>query len=229
MRTKTAILSAVALAAGLASSMAQANVYSVNIVGYVNQTFPGGNALVAVANPLSDGTNTLDSLLKAKLPFGATVQFWNGTGFNLVTRVQTFVNPTGWNPASGSTPLPPGVGLFVKAGANPVTNTWVGQVLTGSLTNAVNPGLSFIGNQVPVAADAVTNGLAASLAFNDTVQKWNGAGYDFYKKVQSFVSPTGWKNAANANVAAPFFNVGEGFFINNALGTDWTQSFNPNN
>jgi hypothetical protein len=60
MRTKTLLLSAAAMAAGLVSSVAQSNVYSVNVVGYVNQVLPAGT-LVAVANPLDNGTNTLDS------------------------------------------------------------------------------------------------------------------------------------------------------------------------
>src|SRR5437016_2865233 len=36
MRTKTLLLTAAVVAAGVASSMAQSNVYSLNIVGYVN-------------------------------------------------------------------------------------------------------------------------------------------------------------------------------------------------
>src|ERR1035437_742604 len=49
MRTKV-LLCAAAMAASLASSMAQ-NVYSLNVVGYVNVTLPA-QQFYAVANPL---------------------------------------------------------------------------------------------------------------------------------------------------------------------------------
>src|SRR5207249_3273515 len=41
MRTKTLLAAAAMLAAGFASSMAQSNVYSLNVVGYVNRVIPG--------------------------------------------------------------------------------------------------------------------------------------------------------------------------------------------
>src|ERR1043165_8066346 len=51
MRTKTLVCAAI-LAAGLASSMAQSNVYSLNVVGYYNVVIPGGTK-VMVANQLN--------------------------------------------------------------------------------------------------------------------------------------------------------------------------------
>ncbi len=59
MRIK-ALLCAAALAAGAVSSMAQSNVYSLNIVGYVNVPLVTGFNLIA--NPLDNGTNDLASL-----------------------------------------------------------------------------------------------------------------------------------------------------------------------
>ncbi len=47
---KTLLIAAAALAASLIPSQAQ--VYSQNIVGYVNTAIPGGGALTLVANPI---------------------------------------------------------------------------------------------------------------------------------------------------------------------------------
>ena len=59
MRTKV-LLCAAALAASLASSMAQ-NVYSLNVVGYYNVTIPQ-NGLYMIANQLNTTNNTLDNV-----------------------------------------------------------------------------------------------------------------------------------------------------------------------
>src|SRR5690349_19984282 len=72
MRTKTLLLTAALTAAGALSSLAQ--VYSVNIVGYVNQPVGGGAAglsaaaggsiFVQVSNPLTDNkVNLLTNLI----------------------------------------------------------------------------------------------------------------------------------------------------------------------
>src|SRR5262245_9396280 len=61
MRTKT-LLCAAALAAGVATSMAQSNVYSLNVVGYVNVTTLGGGNFNMMANPLNNTNNSLTNL-----------------------------------------------------------------------------------------------------------------------------------------------------------------------
>ena len=69
MRTKTLLLSAAVLAAGLAASTAQ-SVFSVNAVGYVNKTLAPGYNLIA--NPLN-GTNNLLSTIIPTAPDGSAV------------------------------------------------------------------------------------------------------------------------------------------------------------
>ena len=66
MRTKTLLLSAAALAAGVVTSMA-ANTYSVNVVGYINVTVqPGFNI---IGNQLDvDGVDTISTVLNASTP-----------------------------------------------------------------------------------------------------------------------------------------------------------------
>src|SRR4051812_16300088 len=66
MRTKTLLLSAVALAAGLLSSQAQSNVYSVNVVGYANITLQPGYNLISC--PLLNSNNDVNTVLAVTTP-----------------------------------------------------------------------------------------------------------------------------------------------------------------
>src|SRR5262245_29284845 len=78
MRTKSLVIAAAALTAGLLSASAQAPVYSQNVVGYVNVVLPGSGAYSLISNPLNAPTNDLKNLLVA-LPNGqATVLNWTG-------------------------------------------------------------------------------------------------------------------------------------------------------
>lgn len=109
MRTKTLLLTAVVAAAGLASSMAQ--VYSVNVVGYVSTPLVAGqNALVS--NPLNNGTNTLNDLV-GSLPAKSSAQLWNGAGYTPSLKGAT------WSP---NLPINPAQGFFLKPSS---ASVWV--------------------------------------------------------------------------------------------------------
>jgi hypothetical protein len=132
MRTKTLLITAAALVAGIASSNAQ--VYSANVVGYAQVVLNGGFNLIA--NPFDDGNgNHLTNLVTIPLPSKSSVTTWN-------TGVQAFNAPiTGsggtWN---ADTILAPGTGFFIKNGtvASPlITNTFVGTVVAP--VSAVSP------------------------------------------------------------------------------------------
>src|SRR5262245_23243726 len=128
MRTK-ALLCAAVLAAGAVTSMAQSNVYSLNIVGYVN--VPLGNGFTLVANPLDNGTNTLSSLFP-NAGFGdAVFQYNNGTFTS-----SSFLGS--WNP---DLTTKPGGGIFYQT-TTPYTNTFVGNVMTGNLSNPIKAGFN---------------------------------------------------------------------------------------
>ena len=58
MRTKTLLLTAIVGALGFTA--AQAQVYSVNAVGYVNKSIPSGFSIVA--NPLNNGDNKVSDV-----------------------------------------------------------------------------------------------------------------------------------------------------------------------
>jgi len=213
MRTKTLLIAVAALAATVISSEAQ--VYSANVVGYVNVVVPAGQ-LALIANPLDNGTNTGNDVLSS-LPNKSTVQIWNGSGFGIYTKTSTGFTPS--NPS-----LPVGMGFFVKS-ASDATNTFVGSVVpapSGSTTNSLPGGvLALVGSQLPVGGtfgDVGTNtfNLTATLPNKSTVQIWNGSGYTIYTKTSTGFTPS-----------VPAYTVGQGFFVKSASPTNWTQTLAP--
>jgi hypothetical protein len=211
MRTKTILLSAAALVAGLASSMAQSNVYSVNVVGYVNKSLPGA-ALALVATPLDTTTNKLSTIF-AGLPNASQVFVWNGAGYSSASKAKGV-----W---STDLDIPPGVGLFVRS-ATPVTNTYVGEVTANvgqSVTNPLPASVTtLVGSLVPYSGDlGNTNlGLGPQLDNGSQVFKWNGSGYNSSSKA---------KGVWSVNLS---FEVGEGIFVRSATAKDWVQTLPAN-
>ena len=207
MRTKNLLLSAAAVVAGAFSAQAQSNVYSVNVVGYVNQSLPAGQ-LVAVANPLDNGTNTLDSVL-GSVPAKSTAQFWTGSGFTTSTKGTT------WSP---NTSIPPGVGFFLNS-KSAYTNTYVGQVAAasgGSATNSLPAGLLvLVGSKLPYAGDLNSTNLNLNLPAKSTAQFWTGSGYTTATK------GTSWSPALPVA-------VGQSFFLNSKSAHDWIQTLPSN-
>ena len=79
MRTKTLLIAAAALAAGVITSQAQP-VYSQNVVGYVNQVIPGNGAQSLIVNPLQNTTNGVEQILTG-LQGGENILLWSGSGY----------------------------------------------------------------------------------------------------------------------------------------------------
>ena len=81
MRTK-ALLVAAAIAAGAVTAMAQSNVYSLNIVGYVNMTQNAGFKIWA--NPLNTTNNDVKFLFPNAATYpGLAVYKFNGSAYDL--------------------------------------------------------------------------------------------------------------------------------------------------
>jgi hypothetical protein len=200
MRTKLLATAAI-LAVGLASSMAQNNVYSLNVVGYVNQSLSPGFTMIA--NPLNTTNNTLQTLL-AGVPAGTQILKWNGSGFNIHTKLGA-----NWIPDA---PLDPGDGAFINLAAN-YTNTWVGEVLQGDLAKSLPAGFSIASSQVPAAEDLTASGLAAAVPAGSQVLQWTGNSYSIATKLGASFIPN------------PTIGVGESFFVNLASPTDWVRNF----
>jgi len=199
MRTKTLLAAAVMLAAGLASSMAQSNVYSLNVVGYVNTPLIAGFNLIS--SPLNTTSNTLNGVFTAP-GFGDTIYKHNGSTFDISTYVGT------WSP---DLPLKPGEGVFYLAGA-PLTNTFVGEVLQGSLTNPIPANFSIRSSQVPQAG--TLSELNFPAGFGDTAYFFRGTPRAYV--ISTFVG-TWSPDLTNA--------VGEAFWINAGTAANWTRNF----
>ncbi|HEY5503881.1 MAG TPA: hypothetical protein VIK28_01890 [Sedimentisphaerales bacterium] len=245
MRTKTLLIAAVALAAGILTSSAQT--YSQNIVGYVNVTLPMGFSVVSI--PLNSGAATGNALTNTIANTGqldgAYLYQWNGSGY----AVDTFDSgmPTGFGDAADlvSVPTPvinPGVAFFINNNTGVIlTNTFVGSVainsLPGTTTNNLPAGFTFVSSVLPVGG-----GLTSVLQLTNNAGALDGT-YIYMPNIVSGTvhgyniitidsgMPSGYANAADlASVPEPQFPISGGFLYNNNVGggtIQWVQILNP--
>ena len=208
MRTKTLLLTAAVSAVGLSSSMAQ-QVFSVNAVGFVNVSIPKG--LSMVANPLKAASNTVKDLF-AGVPDGTTIYKYDGTQFSINT-----LDFGDWGTPDQL--LTPGEGAFVSA-PSPITVTFVGEVMQGSLSNPIDgPNkLSIKSSQVPQAGKLVAD-LGFPAVDGDTVYQYNNAagGYDIHGL-----------DFGEWGGGEPVIALGEAFFVRKADKSDWKRTFSVN-
>jgi hypothetical protein len=235
MRTKALVCAAV-LAAGLASSMAQSNVYSLNVVGYYNVAVPG-NQLTMIANQLNNTNNTLNYALFPANPAaadGSYVYKYNGGytvyDFDGLDSTPTF--PNGYWELNGVpdtlATVNPGEAVFYKA-TTASTLTFVGEVLQGTLVNTLPFGvLAMRSSKVPQQGK-ITTDLGAPGEDSDYVYIYNG-GYTVYDYDGLDTAP-GYPNGyweLNGVLNEPVINVGQGFFYKKASGgasSTWTRNF----
>ncbi|HVU28480.1 MAG TPA: hypothetical protein VHG71_12185 [Verrucomicrobiae bacterium] len=225
MRTKALLLTAVALAVGLASSEAQ-NVYSQNIVGYINYTSTTVSPqFELISNPLDNGSNTVSSLFKTP-PGGTQLQLWQPSSGSFLT-----VSFTGghWK-TNGVTVdntliIQPGTGFFISVGSGVYSNTFVGNVTPASGTagtNVIETGFQAVSSLVPYS-DNVTNTSTLNLIVpgGTQVQAWNVVNQSF--DVYSF---TGGRWRLNGNPANLTLGVPQGVFVNNQSGApiNWVET-----
>jgi hypothetical protein len=227
MRTKTLLLSAVALAAGLVSSVAQSNVYSANVVGYVNLPLTEGFNLVAnqLDLDLTGTNNTIVNVFSNSLPANAKVYSWNGASFNISTfAVNKSGTATNW---SLNFTVNPGQGMWVDIpagafGGSTSNVTIVGNVLQGTLVNPNLPpagGFSLVSSEVPISGGVTTNLMYKPL-LNDKVYLWNGSGYSIFTYAENKAG-----TATNWSPSEPGINVGQGFWLDSGAGATWTNVF----
>lgn len=214
MRTKTLLLSAAALAATVVSSMA-ANVYSVNVVGYINVTLPPGFNMLS--NPLDlDGTgtnNTFNTALANAFSdnggnYTLAYKFANGafTGPYYSIGGQWFSNPS----------LNPGEGAFVQnnTGGN-VTVTFVGTVLTNQSV-ALPAGYNIASSPMPLTGGVGSTLQLTNLTDNDLIYTWDPVG-------QSYVGPD--FSEGGQWFPEPTIAPGQAFFVSTQNSDTWVQSF----
>ncbi len=246
MRTNTAVLGAAAFAVGALSSATAQNVYSVNVVGYVNVVIPHGyNMLV---NPLNATDNSVNALFLGSSTnagayspaLGCTVLQWSGTGFVNGDVSNPYAPGAGVSNGGWGNPnlqLVPGTGFYFNNPGTVFTNTFVGTVVQGS-TNNIPTGYSLQGSQWPVATNLAFLGLAGGLS---NASPTNGAGdsvlfliggsfigfnKNAYAPYTWTVGNPAYNNLVNAT-NGPLIGVGQGFFYQNNQGVafSWPQNF----
>ncbi len=196
--------------------MAQANVYSLNIVGYVNVPVTSGK-LALLSNPLipSGGNTAITNVLTLANGSDSSVIFqWNKTTSSWDTI--GWIDGFGWDTAAN---LNVGSGFFLQPTLTQ-TVTFVGDVQTGTSTNAIGTGLSLLGSKVPVAGPApgstVGNDTDSIFTWDATAGTWVTSG---------FIGGFGWDSAS---VNGPVIGVAQGFFYQNTgAALNWITTLNP--
>jgi hypothetical protein len=248
MKTKTLLIAAATLAVGAITSQAQ--VYSQNIVGYVNIPETAGG-LSLEAPPLDlDGTGT-NNTLASTFPnptIGDNVFTYNSSSSSFVvyqylkrttgvpphqTTVTNWYDPNVVIANNNLGVINPGQGYFYNAAVNE-TNTYVGQVLlgNGSLTNQFVPsagGFGIVSSQLPISGP-IQNVLNYIPTIGDNVYVYSNNQYVVYQylKRTTGVPPhqttvTNWYDP-NVIIDQPTIQVGQGFFLNPAVTPVWVQT-----
>jgi hypothetical protein len=217
MRTKTLLAAAAISAAGLVSTMAQSNVYSLNVVGYVNVAYVAG--FNATANQLvGSPDNTLNSVIKgSSVPDNTIVFKWNTTIQDFDPILPTYASSSGtWTP---NVTVNQGEGIFLLAPAN-FTNTFVGEVKQGVTITPIAPGFNGISSPVPIAGSTIQVLTQMTPLDNDLAFKWDTGTQDFGAIATYATSSSSWSPVVN-------FAVGEGIFYLSGAGStvNWTRTF----
>jgi hypothetical protein len=202
---KTLLAVAAALAASVISSQAQ--VYSQNIVGYVNLSVRT-NGFNQIANQLDigDGTNGINEVLKSSTlvsdPNGVnnTVAFiWQkaGQGYLTLQYFNAADASTWWGGTQAGfydlggnftdAPIPPGTSAFLQNINNSTSNltvTLIGAVNSQTNIVAVTPGYQTLALGAPLATSLVlSNGYAGvsdpNGVNNDVLYSWNSTSQGF--------------------------------------------------
>ena len=237
MRTKTLLLTAAVLAAGLGASVAQL-VYSVNSVGYVNVTLRTGYNLVA--NPLNGANNNVNTTITGGANLAdCTIARWDtGVQNFLPSDTYFFVGPAdpanGWYDGSlnpSTTVINPGEGFFIL-NPNPVTTiTFVGDVPQGTLTVPIAANFGFYAGKVPQTIDILSVGFPGQADM--TYSTWDSVGQGYTAAATYFfIAPSDpgngfYDQGLNLYTAAPA--PGQGFLISNpGIAASWTRTFSVN-
>jgi hypothetical protein len=229
MRTKTLLLTAALVGAGALTSMAQSNVYSLNVVGYVNITAaPGFNLF---ANQLNQtGTNNTVITVMPSAP-AAVLQDCQVLKF---LKAQANYNIDLYDAGSGgwidnntgnpsATTLNPGEGFFFyNSKSTNITLTLTGEVPQGTNALAMTTGFNLIGTVVPQAINLDPTNSFPVVQDMQYLPFANGN----YGAIDLYDVPSGgWINNDSGNPEIPTPAVGQGYFIYTPSSQTWTRSF----
>jgi len=210
MRTKTLLLSAAVGAAGLLAADAQ--VYSVNSVGYVNKELATAGFHI-ISNPLAAADNELNTIIPTA-PEGSLIYFFSGGSFS--AEIPEYFDGVGWFP---NLELADGEGVFIFV-PTPTTLTFVGEVRQGALSTSIPAGFSIRGSQVPQQATLTDLGVPGG--DGDLVYTFNSAAQTYDGDIPEYFEGVGWFPDITVGVA-------DGFFVNAAAPRSWDRNFSVNN
>jgi hypothetical protein len=220
MRTKTTLAAAAILAAGLASSMAQ-NVYSLNVVGYVNVPIPAGQTIL-LCNPLQNQTANYNTNLfsPAQLADGSTVTKWNVANNDFDGTIATYYTEiSAWDIAMS---LPVGEGFFLNNPGAAYTATFVGEI-PASVTRTIAGGgaTTAIGSSIPYGGGFQSSLGSFVPSDGDTATGWSPANNDFDGTIATyFTEISAW------DMALPNIDPGIGLFlVHFGSSQSWTRNF----
>lgn len=235
-----------AVAAGLVSSVAQSNVYSVNVVGYANVPTKTGlntqgnqfNASGAnnAANNVIPNTGTWD---------GSELQLWTGINYQIaVFDSLTDDTTTGFTDRIGN-PVPAptlgnGLGYFFNNLSGSSNNiTYVGDVRVGTNTATLtrSPALTLHTSQLPVGGGissalslvnvgGALDGCEIQIPTINAGGNISGFSIAVYDSLTDDTT-TGFTDRIGNPVPEPQLKVGQSFFFNNlsAGPLTWTQIY----
>jgi hypothetical protein len=216
MRTKTLLLTAALAAAGAATSMAQ--VYSVNMVGYINTSVPTGFSMLA--NQLNASPdNKVVNILPAPPNNTAIFKFDRASG----GYVSISYLGGAWEGDDLDMTLNPGEGVFISAGTA-FTATFVGEVQLSS-TVPIGSGFQMVSSALPQSLPldgAPPAGLGFPIANGDET-------YQFDRTSGGYISNSylGGAWEGDGGGAAPVPGIGEAFWVNrtSAPAGNWVRNF----
>jgi len=223
MRTK-ALLCAVAFAASVASSMAQ-NVYSLNVVGYVNVTVASGG-FALLANPLKTANNYLKEVVPpTAVDPGSVLSTWDITAqkFNEIINDGTAWIDPALGTDLGTTSLAPGKGFLLNNVGGPLTLTFVGEVQQGNVTLAVPTGNGCYGTTTPQDLE-----LSAANGFPQVANNWVHLFDTVGVKYIDYVNDgSAWLDPALGTPVVVQPGMARGYFVENteAVNHDWVRNF----
>jgi hypothetical protein len=218
MRTKTLLAAAATLAVSLATSMAQ--VYSQNIVGYINLTIAPGFNLVANQLNTSSGTNALGSVFPTGVDGDTVYKYVSGSFQQAIFDAGSWVDPGSGDPTTIT--LGPGQGFFYfSPSSTNRTVTLVGSVATGTNSVVLNAGFSLIASATPESYELTGTNFPTADGF--TYYKYTPSGFQ-----QAIFDAGSWVDPGSGDPVTVQPSVGQGFFMfNPGATTNWTRIFNP--
>jgi hypothetical protein len=241
---KTLLIAAAALAAGVITSQAQ--VYSQNIVGYVNTPLPSGFVNLSIPLDAAGGNSITNTVNVFSGNYdGSGLFIWAGNHYSQFTIDSTV--STGIADANDVNPVTPpvinpGTGFFIQ-NANASNNiTFVGTVhvdgagastnVVGVSSNALPTGNFYYSSKLPIGGGiSSVLGLPANGSLDGSlisVPNIVGGSIHGFKQVTIDSTVTGgFADANDVNpVPEPIIPVGSGFFLQNAdAPTVWVQSY----